>query len=205
MYNDLPHYTMAYLLEKIKKYTGGSSQEASVHTRMPNENKEILQEPTVSDENKKHEEMLKELSRKTKQNTVHMTLENNVYYAKIVHIYDGDSMHVVFKEFDNFYRWTCRIMGVDTPELRTRNENEKALGYKVRDILREKLLNKIVKIKCEKFDKYGRLLIDVYIPNEMKRENAKTGMLSEWLIDNQYAYEYDGGTKQNWDVISLAE
>ena len=69
----------------------------------------------------------------------------------------------------------------------------------------ENKVNKIVKIKCEKFDKYGRLLIDVYIPNEMKRENAKTGMLSEWLIDNQYAYEYDGGTKQNWDVISLAE
>ena len=192
MYNNLPHYTMAYLLEKIKKYTGGSSQEASVPTRMPNENKE-------------HEEMLQELNTKTKQNTDHMSFENKVYYAKIVHIYDGDTMHVVFKEFGSFYRWTCRIVGVDTPELRTRNENEKKLGYKVRDILREKLLDKIVKIKCGKFDKYGRLLIDVYVPNEMKREDAETGMLSEWLIDNEYAYEYNGGTKQNWDVISLAE
>ena len=71
--------------------------------------------------------------------------------------------------------------------------------------MREKLLDKIVKIKCGKFDKYGRLLIDVYVPNEMKREDAETGMLSEWLIDNEYAYEYNGGTKQNWDVISLAE
>ena len=184
---------MAYLLEKIKKYTGGSSQEDNVASKMPN------------DKNKEHEEMLAELSTKTKQNTDHMSFENKVYYAKIVHIYDGDTMHVVFKEFGSFYRWTCRIVGVDTPELRTRNEHEKKLGYKVRDALREKLLDKIVKIKCEKFDKYGRLLIDVYIPNEMKREDAETGMLSEWLIDSQYAYEYDGGTKQNWDVISLTE
>lgn len=181
---------MAYLLEKIKKYAGGSSQQASITEKMPNENKE-------------QEEMLRELNTKTKQNTDHMSLENNVYDAKIVHIYDGDSMHVVFKEFGSFYRWTCRIIGVDTPELRTRNEHEKALGYKVRDILREKLLNKIVKIVCGKFDKYGRLLIDVYIPDTMKNEETETGMLSEWLIDNKYAYEYDGGTKQIWDVISL--
>ena len=194
MYNAPPfQQIMAYLLEKIKQITGkGASQEPSLTTKMPSENRE-------------HEEMLAELSTKTKQNTDHMSLENNEYYAKIVHIYDGDTMHVVFKEFGSFYRWTCRIVGVDTPELRTRNEHEKALGYKVRDILREKLLDKIVKIKCEKFDKYGRLLIDVYIPDTMKDEDAETGMLSEWLIDNEYAYEYDGGTKQNWDVISLAE
>ena len=193
MYNAPPfQQIMAYLLEKIKQITGkGASQEHNVPTKMPSENRE-------------HEEMLAELSTKTKQNTDHMSLENNEYYAKIVHIYDGDTMHVVFKEFGSFYRWTCRIVGVDTPELRTRNEHEKALGYKVRDILREKLLDKIVKIKCEKFDKYGRLLIDVYIPDTMKDEDAETGMLSEWLIDNEYAYEYDGGTKQNWDNISLA-
>ena len=189
-----PHYNMAYLLNRmnpLKKNDSASSPSGSgaASTKMPND----------------HEAMLKELSTKTKQNTEHMSLENNVYHAKIVHIYDGDTMHVVFKEFGSFYRWTCRIVGVDTPELRTRNEHEKALGYKVRDILREKLLDKIVKIKCEKFDKYGRLLIDVYIPDEMKSEEIKIEMLSEWLIDNKYAYEYDGGTKQNWDVISLAE
>ena len=53
-------------------------------------------------ENREHEEMLAELSTKTKQNTDHMSLENNEYYAKIVHIYDGDTMHVVFKEFGSF-------------------------------------------------------------------------------------------------------
>ncbi len=149
-------------------------------------------------ENKNEE--LEILNSKTKENTEYMTLENNEYQAKIVYIYDGDTMHVVFKEFDNYFRWNCRISGVDTPELRTKNEREKEMGYKVRDELRKLFMNKIVKIKCGEFDKYGRLLIDVYVPDDIRSENKTEQMLSEWLIENKYAYAYDGGTKQSWDL-----
>ena len=163
-----------------------------------------------------------ELESMTKQNTEFMTLKGNIYNAKIVYIYDGDTMHVVFKEFDKFYRWKCRIMGVDTPELRTKKlketemsykdrdaliekymdkiVKEKELGYKVRDVLIEKFMDKIVKIKCDAFDKYGRLLIDVFVPNDVE-ENDGSLMLSQWLIKNEYAYEYDGGTKKSWDFL----
>lgn len=136
----------------------------------------------------------------TKQNTEFMTLKGNIYNAKIVYIYDGDTLHVVFKEFDKFYRWNCRIMRVDTPELRTKNLKEKELGYKVRDALIERFMDKIVKIKCDEFDKYGRLLIDVFVPNDIE-ENDGNLMLSQWLINNKYAYEYDGGTKKSWDNL----
>ena len=149
-------------------------------------------------ENKNEE--LEILNSKTKENTEYMTLENNEYQAKIVYIYDGDTMHVVFKEFDNYFRWNCRISGVDTPELRTKNEREKEMGYKVRDELRKLFMNKIVKIKCGEFDKYGRLLIDVYVPDGIRSENKTEQMLSDWLIENKYAYAYDGGTKQSWDL-----
>ena len=137
-----------------------------------------------------------ELENKTKENTEYMSLENNEYTAKIVYIYDGDTMHVVFKEFGKYFRWNCRISGIDTPELRTRNVKEKELGYKVRDVLRKNLMDKIVKIKCGEFDKYGRLLIDVYVPDDM--QSKENQMLSEWLIENKYAYAYDGGTKKSW-------
>lgn len=141
-----------------------------------------------------------DLESTTKQNTEFMTLKGNIYNAKIVYIYDGDTLHVVFKEFDKFYRWNCRIMGVDTPELRTKNLKEKELGYKVRDALIERFMDKIVKIKCDEFDKYGRLLIDVFVPNDIE-ENDGNLMLSQWLINNEYAYEYDGGTKKSWDNL----
>lgn len=134
----------------------------------------------------------------TRKNTEFMSLKNKTYDAKIVHIYDGDTMHVVFYEYGQYIKWNCRIMGVDTPEIRTRNIEEKQLGLKVRDILIDQLLNKIVKIHTDDFDKYGRLLIDVEMPLDPQVENQDSIMLSEWLISNNYAYPYEGGTKRSW-------
>ena len=140
-----------------------------------------------------------QLSLMTKENTSFMTFKNREFDAKIVYVYDGDTIHVVFQVFGTYYRWNCRIMGVDTPELRTKNEKEKQKGYIVRDKVKENFLNKIVKIKCDEFDKYGRLLIDVYLPKDIQNKNNST-FLSEWLIANNYAYAYNGGTKITWDL-----
>jgi hypothetical protein len=43
-------------------------------------------------------------------------------------------------------------------------------------------------------------LIDVFVPNDIE-ENDGNLMLSQWLINNKYAYEYDGGTKKSWDNL----
>lgn len=129
----------------------------------------------------------KDLESKTKETPL-FSLNGKHFDAKIVYIYDGDTMHCVFKVFGEYYRWNCRIWGVDTPEIRTKNEGEKKKGIEVRDILRNKLQDKILTIKCYDFDKYGRLLIDVYIENET--------LLSQWLIKNNYGYTYNGGTKK---------
>jgi len=119
-----------------------------------------------------------------------LTFKNDIKYGKVVSVYDGDTIKVVFLLGDKLYKWNCRLDRVDTPELRTRNDLEKELGYSVRDKLREKILNKIVKIKCGDFDKYGRLLTEIYI-NDNESVN-------QWLIDNKMAFEYHGGTKQDW-------
>tara|TARA_Y100000816_G_C26043954_1_gene546973 strand:+ start:540 stop:968 length:429 start_codon:yes stop_codon:yes gene_type:complete len=129
----------------------------------------------------------KDLESKTKETPL-FSLNGKHFDAKIVYIYDGDTMHCVFKVFGEYYRWNCRIWGVDTPEIRTKNEGEKKKGIEVRDILRNKLQDKILTIKCYDFDKYGRLLIDVYIENGT--------LLSQWLIKNNYGYTYNGGTKK---------
>ena len=57
--------------------------------------------------------------------------------------------------------------------------------------MRKKILNKVVAIHCGEFDKYGRLLIDIQCKNENQN-------ISKWLIDNDYAFAYDGGTKKKW-------
>ena len=122
--------------------------------------------------------------------TLPFSLKGEVKEGKVVKVYDGDTVHIVFPIFNNMYfRWNCRINRVDTPELRTKNKLEKQMGYKVRDKLREKILNKIVTVKCDHFDKYGRLLAEI----EFEGEN-----ISDWLIENEYAFKYDGGTKKLW-------
>ena len=50
------------------------------------------------------------------------------------------------------YKWTCRLTGIDTPEIRTSNHLEKQYGYFVRNQLRNKILNKVVRLKCGKLE-----------------------------------------------------
>tara|TARA_B100001029_G_C14958267_1_gene392869 strand:+ start:298 stop:732 length:435 start_codon:yes stop_codon:yes gene_type:complete len=119
------------------------------------------------------------------------SLKGTTKEAKVVSVYDGDSCKVVFPLQEKLYKWTCRLAGIDTPELRTRNKLEKAHGLLVRDKLREKILNKVVTLKCFEFDKYGRLLISIYCDDDKLSVN-------QWLIDNDYAFKYDGGTKKDW-------
>ena len=124
-------------------------------------------------------------------NVPQFSLEGLETEAKIYSVYDGDTVKAVFPLHDKLYKWNCRLTGVDTPELRTRCKIEKQYGYKVRDYLREKILNKVVKIKCGDFDKYGRLLVEIYC-------NEDECNVNKWLVDNNYAFSYDGGTKKSW-------
>ena len=112
--------------------------------------------------------------------------------AKIISVYDGDTVKAIFPLNGVLYKWNCRLTGVDTPEIRTRSKIEKEYGYKVRDYLREKILNKVVKLDCGDLDKYGRLLVSIHCDNE-------SCSINQWLINSNYAFAYDGGTKKSWE------
>ena len=80
------------------------------------------------------------------------------------------------------------------PSLQNKNrilEKELALKAKQRFIeLISKHETKLVKIECFEFDKYGRLLGNIYIDD-------KTKNVSNILIEEKLAYKYDGSTKLN--------
>ena len=121
---------------------------------------------------------------------VEFSFEGEFKEAKVLEVYDGDTITVAFPFGGKMYSWKCRLTGVDTPELRTRNLKEKEFGYQVRDQLRERILGKVVKLSCKDFDKYGRLLVEVHDDN--------TDSIIICLIENGYAGAYDGGTKKIW-------
>lgn len=107
--------------------------------------------------------------------------------AKVVKVYDGDTITVIFHHKDEYNKWNCRIYGIDTPEIKTKNPEEKEAGIEARNFLKDLILEKIVTIECLDFDKYGRLLINLFY-------NDKNIM--KLMIENNYGKLYFGGTKE---------
>jgi micrococcal nuclease len=122
----------------------------------------------------------------------------NFRVTEINKVLDGDTIDVTIDlGFDLYKKERVRIAGVDTPEKRTRDLEEKELGIDATNWLKEKLEGTLagddeLTIRTELHGgvgKYGRLLGWLYIGEE-------SISLNEQMIDEGYAWPYDGGTKQ---------
>jgi endonuclease YncB( thermonuclease family) len=139
--------------------------------------------------------------------------------AKIVDIYDGDTCKIVI-DYDNKYiKYNCRLNGIDTPEIKPLlskiNRHQEILNaYKAKNRLIQLSTNcnidinkklskiecinlidsnkKIIYIECFNFDKYGRLLVNIY-----ENKNDKLS-INQILVNEGYAKKYDGGTKNEF-------
>ena len=122
----------------------------------------------------------------------------NFRVTKINKVVDGDTIDVTLDlGFSLTKKERVRIAGVDTPEKRTRDKEEKILGIDATNWMKEKL-NETIKgdeelvIRTELkggVGKYGRLLGWIYIGDD-------EFSLNEQMITEGYAWPYDGGTKQ---------
>ena len=130
----------------------------------------------------------------------------NFRVVSIDKVLDGDTIDVTIDlGFDLYKKERVRVAGVDTPEKRTRDLEEKALGLDATYWLKKKLEDTIsgedeLTIRTELvggMGKYGRLLGWLYIG-----EDALS--LNEQMITEGYAWEYDGGTKKK-DFEELRE
>ena len=131
----------------------------------------------------------------------------NFRVTEINKVLDGDTIDVTIDlGFDLYKKERVRIAGVDTPEKRTRDLEEKELGIDATNWLKEKLDGAIagdddLVIRTELVGgvgKYGRLLGWLYIGGD------SASSLNEQMIEEGYAWAYDGGTKQK-DFEELRE
>ena len=122
----------------------------------------------------------------------------NFRVTEIVKVVDGDTIDVLIDlGFDLYKKERVRIAGVDTPEKRTRDLEEKALGIDATYWMKKQLEDTIagdeeLTIRTELkggTGKYGRLLGWLYVGDA-------TVSLNEQMITEGYAWSYDGGTKQ---------
>ena len=114
------------------------------------------------------------------------------YFVKSVdRVFDGDTIDIsIDLGFDLTKKERVRLAGIDTPETRTKNPKEKEMGYQATEFLEMHLMEATkLTVKTEKDGKFGRMLGWLY-----KSENDVTS-INETMIDEGYAWAYDGGTK----------
>lgn len=125
------------------------------------------------------------------------------YQAKIVHVYDGDTLYAVinYKNFE-LQKWKIRLYGVDCPEMKPvrkgRTEEslsrEKQAAKEIKNLVQD-LVDKnegLCTINVINADKYfGRYVAEIILADKTN--------LSEFVLNTGYAYRYEGKTKMEFD------
>jgi micrococcal nuclease len=123
------------------------------------------------------------------------------YVKKVSKVVDGDTIDVdIDLGFDISFSSRVRLAGIDTPESRTTDKIEKALGLESKEYLKKAIdASKTVVIKTEKMDsseKYGRILGWVFLDGSEVSINQK-------MINEGYAWGYMGDTKvKDFDALA---
>ena len=127
------------------------------------------------------------------------------YQAIIERVVDGDTVDVMIDlGFDVWTKQRVRLMGIDTPESRTRNLREKKFGKMATARVLELIplsSTRIIKTAIEGRGKFGRVLADFTLP--------EGGALCEILVRERLAVRYHGQAKAeilaehevNWDYL----
>lgn len=173
------------------------------------------------------ETTIKKLESFNYDNTEEFSLNGLSTFCRIVDVIDGDTLCVIFNLNDKFYRFIIRLDGIDTCEIKSKDINIHQKGIDAKNYIISMLcssnniknyelnFNKketkeffnnnfiIAYIYCKEFDKFGRILANVYLcNNEYNSINLlKQNSLSSLLLNNKLAYPYFGETKMSDEEI----
>jgi endonuclease YncB( thermonuclease family) len=153
--------------------------------------------------------------------TNEFTLNGTCDMGKVVYVYDGDTVHMVFNFNNKLTRFTCRLLGVDSPEICPKNVSDeikrkqeidiaiKSRNYLIEQVTNMKIINErmtkkeiktfcssgnnLVWVKCYEFDKYGRLLVELY------KNKEDLVSINQDMVDKKLVVKYDGGTKSKFE------
>lgn len=115
----------------------------------------------------------------------------DVKEGKVIKVYDGDTITIAtfVPGSDTLFRFSVRLTGIDTPELKSHDVREKALAKRAQVALSDKILGRVVRLEGVALEKYGRLLATV-------RCDGESVSLNQWMFDQGHAVAYAGGTKE---------
>lgn len=130
------------------------------------------------------------------------------YNCKILRIVDGDTVDV---DIDlGFGVWMhkerVRIVGIDTPESRTKDKEEKVFGLAAKEYLKGLLpigSMQIIKTQKDKTGKFGRILGDFIIEHKDDKNNFSTKSVSTVMLENHHAVPYNAENKNKLTELHM--
>lgn len=142
-------------------------------------------------------------------NTPSFSLNGVSLYGRVCDVCDGDTVTLVLDVDGTFRKFKARLNGIDTCEMKSKSVQNKQLANKARVRLIQLITNTridinpnkketknlfeenvhVVWVKCYEFDKYGRVLVDIFAD----KDSAKS--FSQILHEEHLAYSYQGDTK----------
>ena len=135
---------------------------------------------------------LDQLKACTYNNTKTFNYSGKTYLVKILKVYDGDTVTVAFSPFGNdYFKYQVRMLGYDSPEMKSKNEKEKMWAHNIQKYASSLISDSICKMKCEKMDKYGRILGSLYMPDGRCVNDLllATGVCKPYGVDGGLAKE----------------
>ena len=113
--------------------------------------------------------------------------------ATVVKVYDGDTVTLGWEDTNNKkVRVSCRLRGINAPELRGSSSREKTLAVRARERLHSKVMGKVVTIRHPGKEKWGRLLAEL--------ETDDGTLVARYMLENrELCRPYDGGKRMPWD------
>ena len=126
-------------------------------------------------------------------------------------VVDGDTIDVsIDLGFDVCTKQRVRLLGIDTPESRTRDLTEKKFGLLSKKKLREWCLKAVasekddieIQLRCPEADsrgKFGRILAEIWVSEDGEWTNV-----NKWMCDNWFAVPYTGQNKADVEALHMA-
>ena len=131
-------------------------------------------------------------------NTKTFSLNGISTYGRLVDIYDGDTVKIIIKLFNEYFKFTCRLIKINAPEIKDNHDIAIISRNRIFSLLTKSEIDKnstqkdiqkfldenttIIFLKCFEFDKYGRVLVDVFTSDNKS--------ISDILLDEKLVNKY---------------
>jgi endonuclease YncB( thermonuclease family) len=125
-----------------------------------------------------------------------------LFLGKCVKIVDGDTIHLVMKFGGNLQRFTCRLYGYNAAEIHSEDPRELEVAVGAKTYLSNLIYNKLIIVEALGFEKYGRLLANIYLSDDFEKTHMLTTAgakcIKNIMIESGFGKEYFGKGEKKW-------